>query len=226
MTGFVCIDKPPGITSFQVVRRIRKLCNIKKVGHSGTLDPFASGLMVIGIGRTATRRLQSKIDLDKGYDVTMQLWASSDTGDPTGNMTYSIPTFPLNITDLQDAFVHFSGPQLQTPPAYCAKHIDGVRAYKLARQGKPVKLPPAPITIHSLTLQSISDSPSPVIQFQVFCSKGTYIRQLVMDIGTMIGIPTLTTKLTRIAIGPHRLTDAIPYDSLTLSSIMDHLFLQ
>lgn len=210
---FLLINKPVGWTSFDVVGYIRKgirrshpeLKNIK-VGHAGTLDPFATGLLIVGVGREATRELDSFKALKKIYQATIHLGAISDTQDVTGTITASPTPVEPTLETIQNVLKNFTGDQQQIPPMFSAKKIDGQRLYALARAGIEVKREPNTIHIYSLKLISYT---WPKLSVEVACSAGTYIRTLAHDIGNKLGTGAYCETLTRTSIGNYLLTDAL-----------------
>ncbi len=213
MQGILLVDKPSGWTSFDVVNYVRRLVathqNKKpkncKVGHTGTLDPLATGLLVLVVGKDYTRRAGEFSKLDKTYEVVMKLGETSSTGDEEGVKTFVSRTEPPHA-DVQAALAKFTGEIMQTPPAFSAMKIDGVRAYKLARAGQEVKLEARPVTIYSSVLQSYE---YPFVKFAAQVSSGTYIRSLVEDLGAALGTGAYMAGLRRTTVGNFRLDDAI-----------------
>lgn len=205
MKGILLVDKPAGWTSFDVVNYVRKLVAQAegkkprqiKVGHTGTLDPFATGLLVLLIGKEYTRRAAELSKQDKTYEVTMRLGQISSTGDPEGKLTAVSDTDP-GVKALQTALKRFTGQITQVPPAYSAVKVDGQRAYKLARAGKEVKLEPREVTVNRLELL---DYAYPEVKFVADVSSGTYVRSLVEDIGRVLGVGAYTSALRRTQIG-------------------------
>lgn len=206
--GIVLIDKPSGWTSFDVVAKIRGMRKAAfreagitptkrqlKVGHAGTLDPFATGLLIILLG-DATKRSDEFLKKDKIYETTIQLGATSSTGDPEGEITQVSEVRPTE-SDVLDVLKTFTGQITQTPPAYSAIKINGQRAYKLAREGHAVELPSREVTIYSLDLLSY-DYPNVVLRTKV--SSGTYIRSLAQDIGSALGTGAYCQELHRTQI--------------------------
>ncbi|HVX57292.1 MAG TPA: tRNA pseudouridine(55) synthase TruB [Candidatus Saccharimonadales bacterium] len=212
LQGLLLIDKPAGWTSFDVVNYVRRLAaqaegrrpRQVKVGHTGTLDPFATGLLVLLVGKEYTRRAGELAKLDKTYEVGVCLGASSSTGDPEGEIQTISGTKPSQ-TDLQHALERFLGPIQQVPPVYSAIKINGQRAYKLARAGKTVEIEPRQVTINKLELVSYT---YPKVKLVADVSSGTYIRSLVGDLGTALGTAAYTTELRRTRIGDFSLQDA------------------
>jgi len=181
--GVLIIDKPAGISSAQVVGKVKKLLRAKKVGHAGTLDPFATGVLVCLVGQ-ATRLAQFFLTGRKQYEAELCLGIETDTQDPTGQVTNrrTVPAF--SESDLQQVFERFSGLVEQVPPAYSALKHHGVALYKLARRGRPVQKPARRVCIEGIQIQAVS---LPKVRFSVTCSAGTYIRTLCADIGHALG---------------------------------------
>ncbi len=208
-SGLVLIDKPSGISSFGVVARVRRqLSQVAgkkvKVGHTGTLDPFATGLMIIVVGDYCKRAGEFS-KLDKTYEATMHLGQTSSTGDPEGTIT-DVSSRQPSRDELGKALRKFHGVIQQTPPVYSAIKIGGQRAYKLARAGKYVEMPTRTVTVSRLELL---DYTYPDIKIVCDVSSGTYIRTLVEDIGQKLGTGAYTTTLRRTTIGKWRIQEAI-----------------
>jgi tRNA pseudouridine55 synthase len=197
--GFLFLDKHTGITSHDIVDAVRKKFGIRKVGHSGTLDPFASGLLIIGIGRS-TRLLEYFKNLDKEYDVRIKLGVITDTFDNTGEIVEERDTSSLSENDLEKVIQSFTGEYMQVPPAYSARRYKGERLYNLARQGKIINLPPKKVHIKHIR-DIMFDSREKTASFTVTVSSGTYVRSLVMDIGYKLGCGANATYLRRTRIG-------------------------
>ena len=192
MNGLILVDKPTGYTSFKAAAVIRRIYGTKRVGHTGTLDPLATGVLPILIGR-ATRLSSYVLEADKRYIAGIRLGITTDSLDITGEV---VATNEVNVTDeqLADALVHFNCTYDQIPPMYSAIQVNGVRLYDLARQGKEVKREPRTVTIHELKLLSREGDDFTV---EVHCSKGTYIRSLADDIGKFLGCGATITSLRR-----------------------------
>jgi tRNA pseudouridine55 synthase len=218
-SGLLLIDKPAGMSSFGVVARVRWQLSQEagkkvKVGHTGTLDPFATGLMVVVVGEYCKRASEFS-KLDKSYEATFQLGATSSTGDPEGQIKPVSGRAPTQH-EIEDALPQFKGTIQQTPPIYSAIKIDGQRAYKLAREGKKVDMPPRSVVIYSLELMSYR-YPEATITCHV--GSGTYIRTLVQDIGLALGVGAYTTSLRRTSVGVWRLEDAHSPDGITTADL-------
>ncbi len=213
MQGLLLVDKPAGWTSFDVVNYVRRIVaaaegkkpKAVKVGHTGTLDPFATGLLVLLIGKDYTRRAGEFSKLDKTYEATIRLGQTTSTGDPEGEITLVSNTTP-DLTTLQEAVARFRGQIEQVPPAYSAIKVNGQRAYQLARAGQEVTLAARPATIHQL---EITNYLYPEVGLMAQVSSGTYIRTLVTDIGEALSTGAYTTALRRTAVGVFSLQDAV-----------------
>ncbi|MBL7733566.1 MAG: tRNA pseudouridine(55) synthase TruB [Chitinophagaceae bacterium] len=202
------IDKPFRWTSFDVIGRIRKLVKIKKVGHAGTLDPLATGLLIVCTGRF-TKRINEYMAQEKEYTGTFTLGATTPTYDLESEPGDFKPTAGITAEMIQAAVKPFTGEILQVPPAHSAIKVDGKRVYELAREGKEVKLEPRKVTIREFIITQIE---MPVVHFKVVCSTGTYIRSLAFDFGRELGCGAYLSSLCRTRIGEHKLQDAMSMD--------------
>ena len=211
MNGFLCIDKPVGPTSFDIVRKIRGILHTPKVGHAGTLDPLASGLLVIALGNT-TRLLQFLPTEPKTYRFGIQFGTQTDTLDAEGGVVKT-GAIPSDAGDIEAAVNAMVGKGMQTPPRFSAVKVDGKRAYDLARKGHDINLKPRPIHIFSFALLHY-DKEKGTGDFEVCCSGGTYVRSLARDIGEKIGTCGSTTYIRRMAIGQFSLHDAFPFHDI------------
>lgn len=219
MEGFLLIDKPAGMTSHDVIDRLRKITGIRKIGHAGTLDPFATGLLVAGLGK-ATKRLSGVMHQDKEYEGVAVLSAKSDTQDLTGEITLVPGAEMPDRPALERVFSEFTGTIKQVPPMFSAKKIRGKKMYELARRGETVEREPVEVAVHELSL--ISYSP-PEFSFRVRCGSGTYIRTLAHDIGARLGTGAYLKKLRRTAIGPHRVEQAVRLEDLNKENWEEYL---
>lgn len=209
--GLILIDKPSGISSAVVVARVKKLLKASKCGHTGTLDPFASGLMVICLEK-ATRVSSFLLGGEKTYEAEMLLGMETDTQDRTGQTLsefHSEEILKIDEEKIHDAFSGFRGDILQKPPAFSALKLNGVPLYKLARKGRPVEKPARPVTIIELDILEIR---LPSVFFRVRCSSGTYIRTLCHDIGKVIGCGAHLKELRRTENCGFSVNDAIALD--------------
>lgn len=208
MDGFLLIDKPKGITSHGVVERVRRILGIRKVGHSGSLDPHATGLLILGIGR-ATRFLPFLMDLPKTYLATFRLGILTDTLDITGEILLEREVPPLTREGIEQVLRKFRGEIDQVPPAFSAKKVQGKRLYELAREGVLVSPGKKRVTIYEL---EILDFEPTRLFLRTRVSKGTYIRSLARDIAEALGTVGVVEELRRIAIGPFRVEEAVPLE--------------
>jgi len=202
--GLVVAFKPAGVTSHDVVNGVRKLLGTKRVGHAGTLDPMATGVLILGVGR-ATRLLRYLSGLDKMYEGTGILGVETDTLDAQGEV---VRTSPVDVTreQLEEAMRAFVGEIDQVPPAYSAVKVGGQKLYKAARRGETVEAPPRRVTVHRFDLTRFDP---PAFEFRVECSSGTYVRSLVADVGTKLGCGAHLTRLTRTRVGPFGIDRAV-----------------
>lgn len=227
MQGILLVDKPQGWTSFDVVNYVRKIVATAegkkpkncKVGHTGTLDPMATGLLVLLIGKEYTRRAGEMSKHDKTYEVTMQLGATSTTGDIEGELNPVSERLP-GENEVLAALQKFTGEIMQTPPAYSAIKINGQKAYDLARKGKAVKLEPRPVTIYDIRDVQYA---YPEVSFTCDVSSGTYIRSLAADIGEVLGTGAHLTALRRTRVGKFDLTGALVSTEITLEMLEANL---
>lgn len=205
----ILIDKPLKWTSFDVIRRIRNIIRIKKVGHAGTLDPLATGLLIVCTGKF-TKKINEYMAREKEYTGTFTLGATTPTYDLESEPVPAGPWEHLTEADLKNVLPQFIGEIMQIPPAHSAIKKDGKRVYELARAGKEVKLDPRKITIKEFEITSIE---MPVVSFRVVCSTGTYIRSLANDYGQALGCGAYLSKLVRIRIGEFTLDQAESMES-------------
>jgi tRNA pseudouridine55 synthase len=235
-SGLVVVDKPGGMTSHDVVARIRRLAGTRRVGHAGTLDPMATGVLVVGVEK-ATRLLGYLTLTDKEYQATIRLGQATDTGDAEGTVltagtsadpgtsgdpgTRAGPAAPLapaqlTLAQVQAAAAALTGEIQQVPPAVSAIKVAGRRSYQLAREGAPPVLPPRPVTVWSFTVQAVRPAPGDLLDadVEVRCSSGTYIRALARDMGEALGVGGHLTRLRRTRVGPYGLSAARTLDEL------------
>lgn len=245
--GFILIDKPSGPTSHDAINALRRLTSIRQIGHTGTLDPFATGLLIVGIGK-ATKELSKLVGLDKEYIATLKLGATSDTYDRTGKVSEG-QSVMVSETEIKEVLKKFTGEIEQVPPMFSAKKIKGKKLYELARAGIEVERKPVKLKIYNIELHS--DRPStclptgrqapgnnsilspersdneveglPFIKIKVNCSSGTYIRSLAHDIGQALGCGAYLEELRRTSIGPFRIEEASPLASLTKENVFENI---
>ncbi len=214
MDGVLNINKPSGMTSHDVVQKVRRLLKEKRVGHTGTLDPLATGVLVLCVGK-ATRIAQYLEAGEKEYQAVMRLGVTTDTLDAEGKVLETRTYVPPDKSQVQNALKEFAGEIMQRPPAYSAVKVGGVPSYKLARLGKAEPLKPRSITIHCIDLTAYND---PFIHLAVRCSKGVYIRTLCADLGEALGTGAHLTGLTRTRSGRFRIDDTVTLDQLAVMS--------
>lgn len=201
----VSINKPEGWTSFDVVEKVRAIVGVKKVGHAGTLDPFATGVLLVAIGR-ATKRVSELMQLEKEYTGVIEFGTETDTLDPTGAVVKTCPVPQVTKEELQRAAEGFEGEIEQRPPAYSALKVRGKRLYKLARAGRPVEVPPRKVFVRRFEILGWEP---PYARFRVECHAGTYVRALARDLGTALSSCAYLRELCRTRVGPYRVEDAL-----------------
>lgn len=210
INGFVVIDKPAGITSHDVVSRVRRILGTRKVGHTGTLDPFATGVLPIAV-LDGTKTIPFLDEGVKCYEALMQLGVATDTLDMTGTVLRESDFSSVSEQQLLDVCDHFTGSIMQIPPMYSAIKQGGQPLYKLARMGQEVERSARPVEIHSIELLSFTP---PFVSIRVTCSRGTYIRTLADDIGAMAGCGAALKELRRTASGPFKIEAAYTLEAL------------
>ena len=210
LDGAILIDKPAGPTSHDVVDSIRRRFQIKKVGHCGTLDPNATGLLIIVLGR-GTKLSEKMMSADKVYEGAIKLGESTTSYDADGELTGSLPVPPLTLDQLNETAATFAGDQMQLPPMVSAVKKDGVPLYKLARKGLEVERRERLIHIY---LFRFSEYQEPIGRFRVGCTKGTYVRTLAHDLGQKLGCGAHLVTLRRIVSGKFNLANALPLDQV------------
>lgn len=215
MEGVLLVDKPTDHTSHDVVARLRGKLRIRRIGHAGTLDPMATGLLVILVGK-ATRLSQYLTGLDKEYEGTVELGKITNTQDAEGEVMETRPVPPLTADDIRAALKGFLGDQYQTPPMFAAIKIDGVPLYKMARQGEEVEREPRFIRVTSWELTRFEP---PRFDFRVLVSKGTYVRTLAHDLGQKLGCGGHLAALRRTSVGSFKLSQALTLDQIEALSL-------
>ena len=209
MNGIVIVDKPEGWTSQDVAARLRRVFNTRRIGHGGTLDPMATGVLPVFVGR-ATRGVEFFEHAEKTYEATLRLGLTTDTEDTSGTVLEEKPV-TLTEVDLLAVLPQFRGQILQVPPMYSALKVNGQKLYELARKGKEVERQPRPITIHELELLDFSGKTA---RLRVRCSKGTYIRTLCKDIGEALGCGGCMAALRRVSAGEYTIEESVPLQRL------------
>ena len=207
--GFINIYKEQGYTSFDVVAKLRGILKQKKIGHTGTLDPMAEGVLLVCLG-SATKMCDLLTEKNKTYTCTMLLGKTSDTEDVTGVMTDVTDVYPDENT-VRAAVMSFVGDYMQIPPMYSAIKVNGKKLYELARAGQVIEREPRPVTIHGITIQSVE---LPRVTFDVSCSKGTYIRSLCRDIGEKLGCGAVMEKLVRTEVKGFTIEESLTLDEV------------
>lgn len=213
MSGIIIIDKPQGWTSNDVVSRLRRVFNTRRIGHGGTLDPMATGVLPVFVGR-ATRGVEFFEHAEKTYETTLRFGITTDTEDTTGKVLTERPV-SLTKEDVLGILPQFRGEIMQIPPMYSALKVNGQKLYDLARKGREVERQPRPITIHELELLDFSGNEA---RLRIRCSKGTYIRTLCKDIGEALGCGGCMAQLRRVRAGEYTLDGAIPLERLLAES--------
>ena len=213
MEGILNINKPAGMTSHDVVDRVRRILRIQKVGHAGTLDPQATGVLLVLVGK-ATKLAQKMQNCDKEYRGEMILGITTESQDAQGRVTSKLDKVDVSIDAIRNAFKQFQGRIRQIPPMVSAVSIGGTRLYKLARKGIEVPRPAREIKVHRLEIMKYEEGEYPRVFFEVACSKGTYVRTLCADIGQTLGCGAHQSKLVRTRVGAFPLEDSLTLEKL------------
>lgn len=219
-TGFILIDKPIKMSSHAVIARLRRLSGIKKIGHAGTLDPLASGLLLVAIGRENTRRLSEFIKMDKEYQAEILLGATTASFDREQALENLYSGSKIKRKKIKEVLAERQKQTQQTPPAFSAKQINGERAYRLALKGRKPKLKEQNIKIHKLKIKRYR---WPHLTITVNCSSGTYIRSLAHDLGQDLGCGACLNKLSRTMIGNFKLKKAVKLNKLTTKNLSRYI---
>lgn len=215
MEGILLVDKPGDHTSHDVIARLRGKLKMKRIGHAGTLDPMATGLLIVLVGK-ATRVSQYLVSLDKEYEGTVELGKVTDTQDADGEMMETRPVPPLGEAEIRAAMQAFHGDQYQTPPMYSAIKIDGVPLYKSARKGEEVEREPRFIRVNAWELTALA---LPRFDFRLRCTKGTYVRTLAHDLGQKLGCGAHLAALRRTATDKFHVSQALTLDQIQALSL-------
>ncbi|MFA6298206.1 MAG: tRNA pseudouridine(55) synthase TruB [Nocardioides sp.] len=214
-SGLVVVDKAAGMTSHDVVARVRRLAGTRKVGHAGTLDPMATGVLVLGVNR-ATRLLGHLMLTEKGYDATVRLGAATTTDDAEGEVVTTASTAAVTEDAVRAALATFVGDIEQVPTAVSAIKVDGKRAYQRVRDGEQVELKARPVTVHELSVGSVRLGDDHVdVDVSLRCSSGTYVRAIARDAGALLGVGGHLTALRRTAVGQFDLAAAATLEELS-----------
>ncbi len=224
--GLLVVDKPGGWTSHDVVARCRRLCGTRRVGHAGTLDPMATGVLILGVNR-ATKLLTFLVGADKTYTATIRLGQRTITDDAEGDITATVDTTGLTAAEVSAAVSQLTGPIEQVPSAVSAIKVDGKRSYARVRAGEQVDLPARPVTVHRFDILTLrrADVPAAVVEVdvEVQVSSGTYVRALARDLGEHLGVGGHLTRLRRTQVGPFDLADAATLADLEHQGAANHL---
>jgi tRNA pseudouridine55 synthase len=217
LDGAILIDKPAGPTSHDVVDAIRRQFHLKKVGHCGTLDPAATGLLIVVLGR-GTKLSERLMSDDKVYEGTMKFGETTDSYDADGQLVSSLPVLPMTLDELNEAAAGFIGDQMQTPPMVSAVKKGGVPLYKLARKGIEVEREPRLIHIYNFRFTSYEE---PFGTFRLACTKGTYVRTVAHELGQKLGCGAHLANLRRITSGKFDVTDAVKFEDMMNYSVRE-----
>ena len=210
VSGILNIDKPAGWTSFDVVGFVRSRCGVKRVGHAGTLDPAATGVLPVLVGQ-ATRLTEYLVDATKAYEATIELGLTTDTYDAEGEVIERQDASRITRAEVEAVLPSFRGDFLQTPPVYSALKRDGVPMYKRARRGEAVELEPRAVRVDELYITAFDP---PRLTLRVECAKGFYVRSLAHDLGAALGVGGMLSALRRTRVGAFRVEDAVPVETL------------
>ncbi len=216
ISGLLVIDKPKDWTSFDVVAKIRGKLNVKKVGHTGTLDPQATGVLVLCIGK-GTKLVQKLTSLDKEYVSEITLGANSTTDDIEGEISPVTDAAEVPLTTIENILEEFRGTFEQMPPQFSAKKINGKKAYELARKGQKAELKPAEVTVHNIELL---DYKWPKLKLKIHCGKGFYVRSLARDIGEKLGVGGYLSDLQRTRVGSFSIESAVTIEQADESKML------
>lgn len=210
MDGIVVVDKPSGITSHDVVARVRRRFNMKRVGHAGTLDPLATGVLIVLVGK-GTKLFDRFVGFDKAYEAVLRLGLKTHSADIQGDVLEEKAFAHVTRTEVESTFSRFTGDIEQVPPMVSAVKHKGERLYRLARQGIQVERASRKVRIDALRLLDFS---LPFVRFQMDCSKGTYVRQLAEDVGAFLGCGACITEIRRTKVGPFTIDQAVTLEVL------------
>jgi tRNA pseudouridine55 synthase len=209
--GFILIDKPAGPTSFGVIARLRRITGVKKIGHAGTLDPAASGLLICAIGRTATREISRFVKLDKKYEALIRLGVTTDTFDREGKELSHYSGAAIGKKEIKQAVKLLPGKQEQIPPMFSAKKVGGQKLYELARKGIEIVRQPSSIEIYQVKILKYH---WPDLRLMIHCSSGTFIRSIAAELGDKLGCGAYLAGLKRTEIGRFKLTKAVKLEKI------------
>ncbi len=213
MEGIIVVDKPSGMTSHDVVAQVRRRLKMKQIGHAGTLDPLATGVLVILVGK-GTKLFDRFVGMDKAYQAVLKLGVKTHSADIQGDVLAEKPFAHVTREAVETAFLRFTGEIDQVPPMVSAVKYKGERLYRLARKGVHVERPARKVRIDVL---EVIDFSSPYVRFQMDCSKGTYVRQVADDVGEVLGCGACITEIRRTKVGPFTIADAVRLEDMNES---------
>jgi len=219
MTGILVVRKPVGVTSFDVVAAVRRAFRVQRVGHAGTLDPGASGVLPVLVGE-ATKLMPYLLDQDKEYRVTARFGTTTDTLDIGGRVLTRVPVGDLSREKLASVIGQFIGRIRQVPPMYSAVHHEGQRLYELARRGVEVEREPRDVVVHRIVLEEVLRDTATLT---IVCGKGTYVRVLVAELGDALGVGAVVERLVRTRVGPFTLDDAVAWEEIRAATVLGAL---
>ena len=208
--GILVVNKPMGITSHDVVQNVRRKFRMQQVGHAGTLDPLATGVLVVLLGKS-TKLFNQFVDMDKAYRATLILGTATDSADIQGKVLARLPYEHITRGQMEEVFRKSAGETEQVPPMVSAVKVQGKKLYQLARKGIAIERQARPIKIHSLELKDFSP---PLVQFYLECSKGTYVRQIAEDVGKKLGCGACITQIERTKVGPFHIAEAVDLEEI------------
>lgn len=208
--GILVVNKPMGLTSHDVVQNVRRKFRMQQVGHAGTLDPLATGVLVVLLGKS-TKLFNQFVDMDKAYRATLILGTATDSADIQGKVLARSPYGHITRAEMEEVFKRSAGETEQVPPMVSAVKVQGKKLYQLARKGIVIERQARPIKIHSLELEEFAP---PQVRFYLECSKGTYVRQLAEDVGKKLGCGACITQIERTKVGPFRIEEAVNLEEI------------
>ena len=208
--GILVVNKPMGLTSHDVVQDVRRKFRMQQVGHAGTLDPLATGVLVVLLGRS-TKLFNQFVDMDKAYRATLILGTATDSADIQGKVLARSPYEHITREQMEEVFRRSASETEQVPPMVSAVKVQGKKLYQLARKGIAIERRARPIKIHSLELKDFSP---PLVQFYLECSKGTYVRQIAEDVGKKLGCGACITQIERTKVGPFHIAEAVNLEEI------------
>jgi tRNA pseudouridine55 synthase len=220
-SGFLLVNKEEGPTSHDIINKLRRITNIKKIGHAGTLDPFAQGLLIVAIGRKATKKINTFVKLNKEYRATVLLGVETDSYDKTGNIVEKYEGKAIEEKEIKRAIKTIKKKREQTPPMYSAKKVGGKKLYELARKNIEIERKPQKIKIFSIKIERYE---WPILKIKIKCSSGTYIRTIAKDIGDILDCGAHLKELERTKIGKYDIKKAVNIKDLNGENWTDNLF--